>query len=227
MISELVKHIKDVHSISVKEGNLLYKLAKQSDGAIVEIGSWKGYSTIWLAKGSLAGNKNKVYAIDPHTGAAIHKQMYGTVDTFGDFIKNIKDLEVDSIVTPLRMTSENAVKEWKDINISLLWIDGDHMLPDKDLEMWFPYVKYGGVIALHDTTTWEVPNRVAMGMYKSEYFTDIKRVGSITYAKKVHWITVQSSFNNVRALFNRKIYQALLPSYNLIMTIGAKILGRA
>jgi hypothetical protein len=148
------------------------------------------------------------------------------VDTFGDFIKNIKDLEVDSIVVPIRMTSENAVKEWKDNNISLLWIDGDHLLPDKDLEMWYPYVKHGGVIALHDTTTWEVPNRVAMGMYTSDNFVDIRRIGSITYAIKAGRLTNKDKQNNQRALCNRKIYQSLLPSYNRIMTFGAKILGR-
>lgn len=226
MISELVKHIKDVHSISIKEGNLLYQLAKFSTGAIVEIGSWKGYSTIWLARGSLAGNKSKVYAIDPHTGAAIHKQMYGEVDTFNDFIKNIKDLEVDSVVIPLRMTSEQAVKKWDGSQIDLLWIDGDHMLPDKDLEMWYPYVKFGGIIALHDTTTWEVPNRVAMEMYKSDRFVNICRIGSITYAVKAGRLTDKDKQDNQRALLNRMAYQALLPSYNKIMTFGAKILGR-
>ncbi len=52
-----------------KEGQLLYDLAKNctGKGVIVEIGSWKGKSTTWLAHGSKEGNKVRVYAIDPHT----------------------------------------------------------------------------------------------------------------------------------------------------------------
>ena len=75
---------RDIHAVSVKEGKFLYRLAKRSTigGCIVEIGSWKGYSTIQLAKGSLAGYKKTVYAIDPHTGSDVHHQMYGEVDTF-------------------------------------------------------------------------------------------------------------------------------------------------
>ncbi|WP_455277747.1 hypothetical protein [[Eubacterium] cellulosolvens] len=44
-----------------KEGELLYKLAKQctGKGVIVEIGSWKGKSTIWLGMGSKNGKKSQ------------------------------------------------------------------------------------------------------------------------------------------------------------------------
>ena len=55
--------------LTLKEGKLLYNLSKKNDnGVIVEIGSWKGKSTIYLAHGSKNGKKNKVYAIDPHEG---------------------------------------------------------------------------------------------------------------------------------------------------------------
>lgn len=48
-----------------KEGETLYKLAKDClpNTVIVEIGSWKGKSTIWLSKGSKAGNNLKVFEI--------------------------------------------------------------------------------------------------------------------------------------------------------------------
>lgn len=50
------------------EGALLYSLARKcnANGVIVEIGSWKGKSTIFIAKGSEAGQRVRVYAIDPH-----------------------------------------------------------------------------------------------------------------------------------------------------------------
>ena len=45
-----------------KEGELLYQLAKSCTGrgVIVEIGSWKGRSTIWLGHGSKAGKQVKI-----------------------------------------------------------------------------------------------------------------------------------------------------------------------
>lgn len=43
--------------LSDSEGKLLYNLAKgvPSKQAIVELGSWEGKSTVWLAKGTEAG----------------------------------------------------------------------------------------------------------------------------------------------------------------------------
>src|SRR5204862_2126445 len=52
--------------LTPKEGRLLYELARgcTGRGVIVEIGSWKGKSTIWLASGSRRGPGVFVYAID-------------------------------------------------------------------------------------------------------------------------------------------------------------------
>ena len=49
-----------------KEGEFLYNMAKDcrvEKGVIVEIGSFKGRSTICLGKGSRAGSKVRIYAI--------------------------------------------------------------------------------------------------------------------------------------------------------------------
>jgi hypothetical protein len=244
-IAEEIKHIKDVHSISIPEGELLYKLAQQSTGNIVEIGSWKGYSTIWLAKAlkddvikCRQGNNwvaiqppytgkifKNIYAIDPHTGAEIHKKMYGVVDTYNEFLKNIKDAGVDNIVIPVRLKSEDAVKDWSK-SIDLLWIDGDHMAADKDFDMWYPFVKEGGIIALHDTTTWENPRKVAMMMYKSGKFKNISRVGSITYAVKTSKVSILDKLDNSDTYYRRCVLQLLLPYRNKVLGKVAKLIGR-
>ena len=72
-VREIVKNIFDRVKglLEEEEGEFLYNIAKDCKGrkgAIVEIGSWKGRSTICLGKGSKAGNKIKIYAIDPHRG---------------------------------------------------------------------------------------------------------------------------------------------------------------
>ena len=52
--------------VSDKECKELYKIGKVVENNIVEIGSFQGESTTCLAKGSIDGNKVKIYAkIDP------------------------------------------------------------------------------------------------------------------------------------------------------------------
>src|SRR5262245_50657394 len=87
-----------------KEGRLLFNLARQCTGrgVIVEIGSWKGKSTICLAGGSLAGSRIKVHAIDPHTGSPQHVEMFGTstIWTFEEFKQNIQRVGMSDVVEP-------------------------------------------------------------------------------------------------------------------------------
>jgi len=77
MSAEETKKIADKINghLSDKEGEFLYSTAKKclGKGAIVEIGCWKGKSTVYLASGSKAGNNIKVYAIDPHQGTKDHQ----------------------------------------------------------------------------------------------------------------------------------------------------------
>src|SRR4026209_608856 len=50
------------------EGELLFRLAAACppDLAVVEIGSWKGKATVWLASGVRSSTGTLVFAIDPH-----------------------------------------------------------------------------------------------------------------------------------------------------------------
>jgi predicted O-methyltransferase YrrM len=230
MIDKVIKESKDIHSVSEKEGRLLAKLAQScvGSGVIVEIGSWKGYSTLWLAKGSLKGRHIQIFAIDPHTGSAVHHEMYGEVNTYDMFINNITKAGVSSLVEPIKLTSVEAQRIWQGKSIELLWIDGDHEATDKDFELWYPYLINSGIIALHDTTTWLVPRMVALEkIYQSGNFCDIDRVGSITFARKTASLSEVDKRRNKLALQRRMMYQALLPTYNRVLGLGAKILGRA
>ena len=229
MLKGILRDIKDIHSVSVKEGRLLYKLAKEYKGVIVEIGSWKGYSTIWLAKGSQAGECVKVCTIDPHTGSEVHREMYGVVGTYPELIENITKANVGNIVVPMVMTSEQAEKQWGDLPIELLWIDGDHEDIENDIIRWYPHLSLGGIIALHDTVAWAsmLPYKVAIReIYKSGNFADIKRVGRITYARKVKTLSNGNKLGNRVALYIRCIYQVFIPYYTRCLILGAKCLGR-
>jgi len=155
-----IEHVKEATDkvegwLTDAQGEFLYNAAKncQGRGVIVEIGSWKGKSTIWLAKGSKAGSNVKIYAIDPHTGSSGHKKKRGEVWTFEEFKQNIKRANVEDIVVPVVKTSEDAERDWDGKPIELLWIDGEHEyeMVKLDFDLWSPYLVEGGTIAFHDT----------------------------------------------------------------------------
>src|SRR5450756_904266 len=106
---------------------LLYELARQADpkGVIVEIGSWKGKSTVCMAKGAEAGKSAKIYAIDPHIGSEEHHVDGKKVWTFDQFKANIARMGVADRITPIVKTSVAAAKDF-DQPVSLIFIDGAH-----------------------------------------------------------------------------------------------------
>lgn len=231
-IKELLKGIDPNHAVPDKEGEFLYNVAKNctGKGVIVEIGSWKGRSTIWLGRGSKAGNKVKVYAIDPHTGSSIHRQMYGEVWTFEEFKKNIEAANVDDIVVPIVKTSEEAEKDWNDRPVEFLWIDGNHeyKFVKLDFDKWFPHLINGGTIAFHDTIFHPIagPRKIVIdNLYKSKKFIDIGLIGSSTFATKVDRNSLKDRLQNRYALLLRYIYQLLRPNLpQPIIALGRKIL---
>jgi len=173
-----------------KEGQLLYKLASEcsGEGTIVEIGSWKGKSTIWLAHGSKAGKNTTIYAVDPHTGSDQTKEAVGEQNTYPEFRANLRRAGVADIVKPLVMTSEQAAQDFNE-PIELIFIDGDHSydMVRLDFELWFPKLVIDGYIAFHDSVNgWPGPEKVVNEFIRnSAHFTDVEVMGSITYAKKV------------------------------------------
>jgi len=112
---------KNEGCISDAEGELLYKLAKDMpDGqVIVEIGRGKGKSTVWLAKGSEAGNKVCVYSIASHKEGADHIKA-DRENTNTEFIA--KRAGVQGIVNSSYTDSEEAPRRWKE-KVGLLCIN--------------------------------------------------------------------------------------------------------
>lgn len=168
------------------EVEYLCRLGRESPGTgvIVEIGSWKGKSTISLALGSMAARSEKVYAVDPHKPLA--EEGYAE-DTEAEFLKNIKEAGVHGHVVPMVMTSAEAARQWNK-PIALLWIDGDHRYEQvkRDFLLWEPHVIDGGIIALHDTIRKQGPKRVLWEyVFPSGRFQEIAIVDNITAVKKV------------------------------------------
>lgn len=128
-VETAVRLAEDVDGwLSDDEARILFQLAKAvtGKGCIVEIGSWKGKSTICLAAGSLAGSKPTVNAIDPHVGSPEH-QLNGRVWTFDTFQENIARAGVSDVVRPVVATSAEAASDFFD-PVELLFVDGAHEL---------------------------------------------------------------------------------------------------
>ncbi len=187
----------------------MFNLAKECSGkgVIVEIGSWKGKSTICLAFGSKMSGGTKVFAIDPHTGSKEHITVFGKVNTFFEFKNNIENAGVKDIVEPIIATSYEVAKNFNK-PIELIFIDGAHEYESVklDFNLWFPKVINGGVMVFHDTMSGGPKKVVDRYLYWGSKFKNVKFVDSITYAVKVDKVSFIDKVKNVLMYFMRLFY---------------------
>lgn len=214
--------------LTPREGEFLYNAAKKcpKGTVIVEIGSWKGKSTIWLGSGSKEGNRAVIYAIDPHTGSSEHRKSFGKVWTFGKFKKNIKKAGIADVVVPVVKTSEAAAKDWKK-KVGFLWIDGAHEyeMVLLDYKLWEPHLVNGGVIAFHDSQT-KGPRRVVKKhLYCGSKFKNVGFIEGVTYATKVGRITAADKARNLYAFLLTTVYSLAgrVPLPKFVKVIGNKM----
>ncbi|MBX7102549.1 MAG: class I SAM-dependent methyltransferase [Gemmataceae bacterium] len=147
------------------EGFALYWLASRwpIDGATVEIGSFKGRSTCWIATGCKEQGKSKLTAVDPFTGSPEHQaggshpdpDIIRTGSTLQVFQHNIQRHQLNDWVIPRVGRSADAVLGWNE-RIRMLFIDGDHSYEEtaRDFHTWTPFVGNYGIVAFHDVNTW-------------------------------------------------------------------------
>ena len=124
-------------------------------GRIVEIGSFRGRSTVALALGAPAGVE--IVAIDPHAGNDRGPQeIHGyEAEAAGDhevFLANLSRAGVAERVRHVRAMSGDAHGTVED-PIDLLWVDGAHRFgPARDdLRRWGARVADGGRLLVHDS----------------------------------------------------------------------------
>lgn len=197
-------------SLTELEGLFLYRAAKkvESKNAIIEIGSWKGKSTIGLGNGSKDGNKAKIYAIDPHIGSSEHQKKFGKVDTFEEFKQNINKAGIAEYVEPVRDTSENAAKNFTQ-PVDFAFIDGAHEYEfvRLDFELWFPKVMNGGVLAFHDSWHLIGPNlATVIPLLISSKIRNPKLIDTITYFEKVERNSLFDRFRNIGFVIYRTLF---------------------
>ena len=151
------------------EGKALLKWAEKFSnfGPILEIGTYCGKSSLYLALGAQKTDQY-VFTIDHHLGSEEHQlneeyfdnEIYDfskkRVNTFPLLIKNINKLNVKNIV-PIVSESKKSSFNWK-TNLGMLFVDGGHSFEsaNNDYECWESKIAEDGCLAIHDI--FEDPN---------------------------------------------------------------------
>lgn len=141
--------------------NIYADIAKNfpNNSHFVEVGSFLGKSSIFMALMLKQLNKNIRFDCvdlwdigdwsDPN-----HKEIIDSVggDFYKAFCKNLIECGVEDIINPIRLSSLEASKLYKDNSLDFICIDGSHKYEDvlDDLNAWYPKVKNTGIIMCDD-----------------------------------------------------------------------------
>lgn len=158
-----------------------------ASGVIVEIGSFKGKSTVMLASVAAHYGLGPVVAIDPHTAPAVtDPAVEPGSSTFETFLVSLRSAGIGSAVEVHRAHSREIAKLWNR-PIRLLWIDGDHTYAGAkgDFDGFSPHLADGGVVAFHDALhAFEGPIRVFVeSVLRSDRFGPAGFVQSIAWSQ--------------------------------------------
>jgi MMP 1-O-methyltransferase len=156
-------------------------------GAIVEIGSYRGRSTVMLAKIAAHYGLGPVVAIDPHNSPIlVNPDGSNRKSSYEDFLHSLREAGIDKSVEPHLAYSRDVSHHWTR-PIRLLWIDGDHSYPGAkaDFDGFFPHLAPNGVVALHDSlSNFEGPIRVFVEeLLRSDKFGPAGFVHSISWSQ--------------------------------------------
>ena len=152
LIEELARDDSSNLMVPLEDGRLLRMLA-ESTGAknVVEIGTYNGYSTLWLCLAvRTTGGKITTHEISPKN-IALARQ-------------NFKKAGVENLVTIVEGDAHETVTKLKE-PIDILFIDADKPGYADYLKKLLPLVRPGGLIVAHNTTN--------TGRQMPDYFTAV------------------------------------------------------
>jgi predicted O-methyltransferase YrrM len=150
---------------------------------VVEIGSWKGRSTVAICEGLKRKDGVELFAVDTFGGDP-EINVQGAFDEeiaqdsiYKEFAENTA--EYDFLKT-MRASSADACSNFADESLDWIFIDADHSYDAvcRDVRLWFPKLKYGGLLAGHDY------GRVAVTRAVKTLFKSVHVWDSIWYLRK-------------------------------------------
>lgn len=150
------------------EGDALHRAATMATAAvpgrpIVEIGSYCGRSTIWLAAAAQRAG-TVVFAVDHHRGSEENQVGWehhdpsvvdghtGLMDTLPIFRRAVFEAGLELCVVAVVGASPVVAGALDGFTAAMVFIDGGHGVEPAtaDYEAWAPKVAIGGTLAIHD-----------------------------------------------------------------------------
>ena len=158
-----------------------------AQGTILEIGSFKGKSTVGLASIAAHYGLGKVVAVDPHTAPSVtDPDLEGQASSWDDFRTTLRAARVEASVEVHRAFSRDLARDWNR-KLRFLWIDGDHTYKGakEDIDLFRQHLADGAIVALHDVlNSFEGPIRVFVEeLLASDDFGPAGLCGSIGWAQ--------------------------------------------
>lgn len=136
----------------------LFRLASTKKGFFIEIGSYLGSSSCFIAH-AINERESLLYCIDTWQNDAMSE---GNKDTFEEFEKNTRNLR--NVIRVVKKFSTEAVEDVAHLKgkISFLFVDGDHSYGSvkKDWEIFSPFLLDDAIVVFHDSGWAEGVQRV-------------------------------------------------------------------
>ena len=181
----------------------------EDNGKIVEIGSFLGRSTSYLATSLFnAGKENvKIYSVDTYAGSSEHGSLKIPKDFLPMFKENLKFFIGREMVVPLqgRSDSPDILNRFKDEEIDFIMVDGahEHEAVVDDIINWWPKLKPDGFMFGDDFDLESV---------KEAVFKTLPKIGaksySVNFSKEQTWFTSKAG--------NQKSFEKKHPGYNCL-----------
>ncbi len=117
----------------------------------VELGSWFGGSAIPVAR-LVRQWGGRVTCVDVWESEPVFYNYEPTLNTLVRCLKNIAHAGLEDVIDLVQMRTDIAAQHWAGGSIDYLYVDADHSYAGckSDLELWWPHLRVGGLIAGDD-----------------------------------------------------------------------------
>jgi hypothetical protein len=168
---------------------------------IVEIGSFLGSASVLLAGARKVRGSGRVHCVDPFDASGdsysvpIYSELlskYGERSLRQCFDDNIRGAGLSDCVEVHQGKAQEVAKNWIQ-PVDLLFLDGDQSPTGARLEYesWKPFLKLGGMIALHNSAAREYAENhnghrlLAVQELRAPKYSEVRLVGATHFARKV------------------------------------------
>jgi predicted O-methyltransferase YrrM len=167
-----------------------------ADGPLLEVGSYLGKSTLYLAAAARARG-TRVVTVDHHRGSEEHQPGWEyhdsrlvdpntkQIDTLPGFRRTVADAGAEDVVVAIVARSETLAELWG-TPLAFLFLDGSHTDESarRDLDGWASHLAVGGVLAIHDVYAdpaegGQAPYRIYRQSLASGLYTELPGCGSL------------------------------------------------